>query len=269
MPKRVLMCLAEYFGVNFEINPWMHVEHQPSLAKALTQQQDLIQTLEKLGHQLEFLQPQPDCPDICFTANAAVVKGNKAFLSNLPPERQPEHPHHKAWFETHGFETTETSFRFGGGGDALWVGDTLLAGYGEPERRASDLEVHTELANFFGVEVVSLHAQDPRFYDLDMSVGILRPDLICYSPDALDHNSVNKLKKLKDVELIEVSLRDALGFGCNLQSDGNNVILPYRAPGLIKELERRGLNVFPLNINQFVFSGGGVRCLGLDLPPAD
>ncbi len=266
MTKRILMCKANYFGVNFEINPWMHVEHQPNLEKALSQQNELAHTLKSQGHQLEFIEPVPNCPDLCFTANAGVVKDSKVFLSNLPAERQPEHPYHKNWFESHGFAVKETNYRFGGGGDALWIGDVLLAGYGERDRRASDIEVHRELSDYFNVEVVSLHAKDPRFYDLDMSVGVLRPDLIAYSPDALDEPSQIKLKALPGVELIEVSLRDALGFGCNLQSDGTNVILPFRAPGLIKELESRGFNVFPININQFVFSGGGVRCLGLDLP---
>lgn len=266
MPKRILMSRATYFEVDFEINPWMHVEYQPNRALAIEQQDKLIQTLQSQGHQLEFLDPPPDCPDICFTANSAVVRGDQAFLSNLPRERQPEHPYHKAWFQSHGFKVRETNHRFGGGGDALWVGDTLLAGFGEPDRRASDLEVHAELADYFGVEVVSLHAQDARFYDLDMSVGILRPDLIAYSPDALDQTSQNRLKALKGVELIKVSLPDALGFGCNLQSDGTNVVLPYSAPGLIKDLEHYGFKPWPVNIDQFVFSGGGVRCLGLDLP---
>lgn len=259
------MCRADYFGVSFEINPWMNKSYQPNLAQALKQQTQLAETLQSFGHQIEWLKPQPECPDMCFTANASVVRGNKAFLSNLPLERQPEHAHHKAWFQNHGFTVQESSYRFGGGGDALWIGDTLIAGFGEPNRRASDLEVHSELANFFNTKVVSLHARDPRFYDLDMSVGILRPDLIAYSPDALDASSVAKLKALKDVELIEVSLQDALGFGCNLQSDGTNVVLPHRAPGLIKELQKRQFNVIPLIINQFVFSGGGVRCLGLDI----
>jgi N-dimethylarginine dimethylaminohydrolase len=269
MQKRILMARAEHFGVEFEINPWMDKEHQPSQEKALEQQDKIIDTLEGLGHKLEFINPSPECPDLCFTANAGVVRGNKVLLSHLPEARRPELPLHKQWFEEHGFETHQTSYRFGGGGDALWIGDTLVAGYADQSRRASDIEVHDELRQLFGTEVISLHTTDPRFYDLDMALGVLSPQLIAYCPDVFDNESIQKLKTLTDIELLEVSLPDALGFGCNLQSDGANVIISNRAPGLIKDLRGKDFNVLPHSIGQYMLSGGGIRCLGLDLPYED
>jgi N-dimethylarginine dimethylaminohydrolase len=265
-PKRILMCKAEHFGVNFEINPWMHKDNQPSREKALEQQDDIIKTLQDLGHQIVFIAPEPECPDMCFTANSAVVRGDLAFLGNLPTERQPEHPHYEQWFTSHGFSVHTTKYRFGGGGDALWVGDLLIAGYGPATRRATDLEVHKELRDVFGVKIVSVQTTDERFYDLDMAIAVINPNLIAYCKEVLDQESVMKIQVLDNVEAIEVSLEDALGFGCNLISDGKNILISDRAPGLIGELRNRGFNVLPHSIGQFMLSGGGIRCLGLDLP---
>ncbi len=260
------MCRADYYGLNYEINPWMNKAHQPDRAVALNQQDGIIKTLVRLGHELEFIEPDPGCPDMCFTANAGIVRGKRVFLANLPAERQPETPLHKQWFERNGFSTTQTKHRFGGGGDALWVGERIIAGYGPKSRRATDIEVHAELADYFGVEVVSVETTDERFYDLDMAIGVLNPNLIAYCPEVLTLESQQKLKGLEGIELIEVDLEDALGFGCNLISDGEHVIISNRAPGLIKTLRESDFKVLPHAIGQFMLTGGGVRCLGLDQP---
>ncbi len=265
--KRILVCPPTHYRVSYEINPWMQSDRQPDRDRACREHGALLETLAALGHAIEWLDPVAGCPDMCFTANAAVVRGERAFLANLPAERRPETPHHRRWLEAHGFRTRGTRHRFGGGGDALWCGDWLLAGYGPGDRRATDREAHEELAEFFGVPVVSLASTDRRFYDLDMVVGVLRPDLLAACTAALDAASVRRLQRLPGVEVLDVSLEDALGFGCNLMSDGRNVVLSDRAPGLIEALARRGFHVVPTAVSQFMLAGGGVRCLGLDLPP--
>jgi N-dimethylarginine dimethylaminohydrolase len=261
----LLMCRASEYGLNYEINPWMNATRKPDRAQALEQQQEIINTLQQLGHQIDFVDPGADMPDMCFAANAAVVRDGKVFLSNLPAERQPESPLYEAWFKSHGYQVQKTNHRFGGGGDALWCGDQLIAGSGDKSRRATDIEVHAELADYFGVNVASVAATDERFYDLDMAIGILSPELIAYCGAVLDEDSVAKLKSLEGIDAIEVGLDDALGFGCNLISDGHNVIISLGAPGLIKQLQDRGFNVLPHNIDQFMLTGGGVRCLALNL----
>lgn len=264
--KRILMCPATYYGLNYEINPWMHKDNQPNRDKAMEQQGKIIQTLQDLGHQIELIEPADGCPDMCFTANAGVVRDGKVLLSNLPAERQPEHEHFEKWFKEQGYSVQRTAYRFGGGGDALWVGDRLIAAYGPKERRASDIEVHTELAELFGVEVTSIQTTDERFYDMDMALAVLNPNLIAICSEVLSDESVDKLKNLNGIEVMNVAIEDALGFGCNLISDGENVIISNRAPGLIAQLKTKGFNVLPHSIGQFMLTGGGVRCLGLDLP---
>lgn len=264
--KRILMCPATHYGLNYEINPWMHKDNQPNRDKAVEQQNKIIESLSELGHTVELIEPATDCPDMCFTANAGVVRDGKVLLANLPAERQPEHPYFEKWFTEQGYSVQRTAYRFGGGGDALWVGDKLIAAYGPKDRRASDIEVHTELEKLFDVEVTSIQTTDERFYDMDMVVAVLRPNLIAICSEVLTDESVQKLKGMADMEVIDVALQDALGFGCNLISDGENVLISNRAPGLIAQLRDKGFNVLPHSIGQFMLTGGGVRCLGLDLP---
>lgn len=264
--KRILMCAPREFRVSYEINPWMDAARQPDRSLALAEHRAVVRSLSVRGHSIEWLDPVADCPDMCFTANAGVVRGGRAFVANLPEARRAETPHHRAWFEQRGFAVRHTRYRFGGAGDALWCGDRLLAGYGPRERRATDLEVHAELASHFDAEVVSLQSTDPRFYDLDMVVGVLSPSLVAYCPAVLDGPSMARLRSLPGVDGIEVSLDDALGFGCNLMSDGQTVITSAAAPGLVAQLRACGFEVVALPVSQFMLAGGGVRCLGLDLP---
>lgn len=260
------MCRATEFGVTYEINPWMSKDRQPNRAAAVDQQAAIVETLRGLGHIIEFVEPGSSLPDMCFTANAGVVKDKQVFLANLPAERQPEIPLYRSWFESQGYTAFQTEHRFGGGGDALWCGNRIIAGYGPVTRRSTDIAVHDELRQYFDVEVVSLQVTDPRFYDLDMSVAILSPTLIGYCADVLDAESIAKLTNLPGVEAFEVSMDDALAFGCNLISDCQNVLISNQAHGLIDELTKRGFNVLPHNISQFMLAGGGVRCLALNLP---
>ena len=129
--QRLLMCSARYFRVDYEINPYMHVGVQPDVDAALTEHENIVEAHLAAGRKVEFVDADPACPDMTYTANAAVVQGNRAVLATLPPERAPETPHHRAWLESHGFEVASTRYAFSGQGDALACGSLLLAAHGQ------------------------------------------------------------------------------------------------------------------------------------------
>ena len=53
--SRLLMCPPDYFGIEYEINPWMRVSNQSNGDRARTQWQALAQVLEnEVGAKLEF-----------------------------------------------------------------------------------------------------------------------------------------------------------------------------------------------------------------------
>ena len=103
---------------------------------------------------------------------------------------------------------------------------TLLAGYGF----RSDQGVAAELADLFGLPVVSLRLVDPRFYHLDTALCVLDADTAMYYPAAFDDAGRAALAE-QFTELIEAKDEDAEVLGLNAVSDGRHVVLPVQAAG--------------------------------------
>ena len=96
---KILMCPPDHFTVDYVINPWM-AGHEDSLSldKAKQQWQQLRDVVGQFA-EIVTIDPQPDLPDMVFTANAGAVYGNKAIASHfIPQERRAEEPIFKQWF---------------------------------------------------------------------------------------------------------------------------------------------------------------------------
>ncbi len=183
MTATVLMCRPDHFGIEYEINPWMHVAVKVDHALAAAQWDALYRTYVDLGVDIELAAPVAGLPDMVFTANAAVLWDGRAVLSNFHhAERQGEEVHWRQELERLGFDVHELprSLSFEGAGDALFVGDRLFCGYGFRTDRAS----HHPVARILEVDVVSLELTDPRFYHLDTCFCPLDATNVLAAPDA-------------------------------------------------------------------------------------
>ncbi|SFW91048.1 dimethylarginine dimethylaminohydrolase family protein [Amycolatopsis australiensis] len=259
--RRLLMCSAKYFRIDYEINPYMHTDVQPDPAAAVAEHDRIVAAHLAAGRTVEFVEADPMCPDMTYTANAAVVRGDRAVLATLPPERAPETPHYRAWLEANGFDVTDTPYAFSGQGDALACGDLLLAAHG----RRTDARVHRVLARHLGYEVVGLRTTSARWYDLDLAVAVIRPGrTLAYNPEALDQPSLRTLRGL-GLELIPVRPAEAARFALNLVSDGRTVTMTAGAPHLAADLRAQGLAVVELDTTELRKGGGGIRCTALTL----
>ncbi|MDX9699721.1 MAG: arginine deiminase family protein [Rhodocyclaceae bacterium] len=265
MSKRILMCPPEHFDIEYEINPWMHVSDPVLPARARAQWQALhdIYTRE-LGWQVALVPPQPGLPDMVFTANGGLVVGGRLVLPRFrQPERQGETPWFAAWFAQAGYtESLQPRHDFEGEGDALLWNDLLFAGY--PWR--SDQPAHRELAAWLGVTVVSLQLTDARFYHLDTALTIVDEHTVAVYPPAFTADSLAAIRAHVP-QVIEASTADAMAYGLNAMSDGRSIVLSDRATGLIECYRQRGMQVCPTPIDEFQKSGGGVKCLSLELRP--
>src|SRR5215472_18504488 len=97
------MCRPEHFGVEYEINPWMHVAVSVDHALAAAQWEALHSTYARLGVPVDLVEPRPGLPDMVFTANAAVVWNGTAVMSAFRhPERQGEEPFWREELERRG-----------------------------------------------------------------------------------------------------------------------------------------------------------------------
>ena len=260
----ILMCSPDHFGVEYEINPWMHVDNQVDRAAAQRQWDALHSVYESLGQSVVLAAPVAGLPDMVFTANAGVVWNGRAVLSRFRhPERQGEEPHWRAFFESAGFDVAAPprSMSFEGAGDALFVGETLFCGHGF----RTDRSAHRFVADALGVEVVSLELVDPRFYHLDTCFCPLNAQTVLYAPGAFSPASATTIRRLVP-HVIEVPPEVAAGFACNAIAVGNRVISSTAAGELSDRLQHEGFeSVVALPMTEFMKSGGGVRCLSLPL----
>ena len=265
MNSELLVSDATHFRVDYEINPYMHTDVQPDRAAAVKEHEAIVAAHLDAGRKVEYLPSVPECPDMVFTANAAVVRGDRAVLGDPPPERGPEIPYFRKWLGEQGYQVMDAPYAFSGQGDALAFGDLLLAGHGQ----RTDERMLAVLARELGYEVVPLRTVSARWYDLDLAVGVVGPDTLAYCPDALDEPSRQRLRGL-GADLIEVSVDEASRFALNLVSDGSVVTMTRGAPNLAARIRERGLRVVELDTTELAKGGGGVRCtaLTLDNPPA-
>jgi N-dimethylarginine dimethylaminohydrolase len=259
----ILMCRPERYGIEYEINPWMHVEVGVDRDTAIEQWERLHSAYIALGEQVELVEPVAGLPDMVFTANAAVVRDRSAVLSRFRhPERQGEEPLWQRALEERGFDVRVLDRRlsFEGAGDALFVGDRLFCGHGF----RTDRQAHREVGRALGVEVVSLELVDPRFYHLDTCFCPLNEQTVLFAPHAFSPASARTVRRLVP-HVIEVPPDVAAGFACNAITVGSRVISSLAAEGLTTPLHDAGYDTVALPMSEFIKAGGGVRCLSLPI----
>ncbi len=259
----LLMCRPDFYRIAYRLNPYMDPNGpQPDARLVKAEYKAIVAAHVAAGRTVRFLDPDPDQPDMTFTANAALIRGKKAVLGNLPPERAGEVAHARRWLETNGFEVADCPFLFSGQGDALPTGTgAVLKGRGWRSDPRSD----GFIADALGYEIIPVQTIGPEWYDCDLVFGVIAPGLIAVCWEALDAQSQQLLRDRADLEFIDVSLTDAQNFACNLVSDGETVVMADGAPELAAELARRGFSVVACPTTQLKLGGGGIRCTALAL----
>ena len=268
---RILMCPPDHFTVDYVINPWMAgQEDELDKARATEQWNTLKDELSEFAD-IVTMEPQPDLPDLVFTANAGVVYGDKAIASHfMPQERRAEEPHYKQWFRENGFKLLDLDEKIGfeGAGDCLFDrrGDWLWTGHGF----RTEIEAHPEIAAYFDKEVVSVRLTDSRFYHIDTCMCPLTDGFLMYHPPAFDFDSRIAIeKRVPPHKRIVVDTMDAGNFACNAVNIGDMVFLNQASDPLKARLMLAGFHVREVNLSEFLKAGGSAKCLTLKLtePP--
>ncbi len=264
--SRLLVCPPDYFGIEYEINPWMRVSNRVDHERAVRQWHELMRVLEgDVGTVLERMTPIPDLPDLVFTANAGVVHGRTAVVSHFRyPERQREEAHFEGWFRDHGYEilTLDEKVFFEGAGDLLGFADVWFGGY----RQRSDIRAFPILSDLFKKEIIPLELVDSRFYHLDTCLCPLSGGDLLYYPAAFDSYGQEVIKdRMVSEQLLAVPEGEALKFACNAVCVGKHVVLPAGCSDTMALLESRGYRPHPVPLDEFMKSGGSAKCLTLAL----
>jgi N-dimethylarginine dimethylaminohydrolase len=264
---RILMCPPDYYGIHYEINPWMSRQRQSDAAVARAQWEGLRSVLIEAGADIAILPPVEGLPDLVFTANAAMIYRRIAMMSRFRhPERQGEAEYDEAWLRADGFEIKHVpeELHFEGAGDALFCGDTLFAGY----RIRSHARGHQEIGETLGCRVIPLELVDAYYYHLDTCFCPLARDVAIYHPAAFDEYGRTALAAHVP-RLIEVREEEAQSFACNAVVVGRTVVTNTGCPELHAALRAAGFAPRETPLAEFVKAGGSAKCLTLRLDGED
>jgi N-dimethylarginine dimethylaminohydrolase len=261
---KLLLCAPTYYGIEYEINPWMSRSRQSDPRRALSEWQALRGILvDELHIEVELVEPRPGLPDMVFTANAGFVSDNKFIASRFRHEvRQREEPIFQAWFRQRGFDIVHLppEYYFEGEGDLLPCGDLLFAGY----HIRSDAAAHQRTAEIIEREILSLELTSEWFYHLDTCLCPLSDHQAIFYPAAFDSYG-RKVLEHHIPDLIAVSTVEAERFACNAIVAGNSVVMNSDCPKVRNDLERSGVRVFETALDEFIKAGGSAKCLVLTI----
>jgi N-dimethylarginine dimethylaminohydrolase len=262
----LFMCRPDYFGIEYEINPWMSLERQADRGLACEQWEALYEFLRnELRLDVQLIDPRPGLPDMVFTANAGLARGKKFVVANFRnEERRGEVPYYATWFEKEGYLVYNLSsdLYFEGEGDVLFADETsAFAGY----LIRSDVTSHARVAELLNVRIVSLELADPRFYHLDTCFCPLSPGTVVYYPGAFD-SYAREVISANFPDRIEVTQEEAVQFVCNAIVIGKHYIQPAGGRASLRPaLEKRGYCVHEFDLSEFIKAGGAAKCLVLKL----
>ncbi|HEY0394911.1 MAG TPA: arginine deiminase-related protein [Candidatus Elarobacter sp.] len=267
MATRLLVCPPGHYDVRYAINPWMAAHVGDAAPDAVRQWERFVEIVGCAGDvEIVRVEPQPQMPDIVFTANAALMIGNLAIVSSFRhAERRREQPLYRAALARAGFATTflrQTYFE--GAGDALFdrVRPLLYAGYGWRTERGATLQ----LQEIVGCRVLPLLLVDERFYHLDTALCPLASGHVLAYMDAFSPHAQTMLRRaVEPGYLIEVSVDDALRFACNAVEIGDAVVMHDCSRRLRERLHDAGYRVFRTELTEFLKAGGSAKCLTLRL----
>lgn len=261
--RRFLMCPPTYFGVVYEINPWMHAEVTVDRDLAQLQWDALRLALIEAGAEVLELAPVDTLPDLVFTANAGLVDGNTFIPASFRhPQRQGETPHATAWFREAGFtiRPLPAGLIHEGAGDALPFDEVLLSGY----RMRSDAPSHAAVARIARAQVRAVELVDPRLYHLDLVFCPIDARRAIVAPMGLDDHGRQVIEDLVP-EPIMLDDDEALAFCANAVVIDRTIIMPSCPTRLERLLVSAGLTVAVLDLSEFLKAGGAARCLTLAL----
>ena len=260
-----MLCPPDYFGVEYEINAWMHRSVPVDSELVQAQWQGLVRNLESAGATVETMPPVRGLPDMVFTANAGLVDGDRFLVSRFRyPERQPEAACDRAWFRQKGFRLLDLSGDpapyFEGAGDALPFTGQLVAGYGP----RSEKTAYNLVSDLLGIRVVPVRLVDPRFYHVDLTFCPLDDRHAIVNPYGWDADGCAAIKKLVPEPLV-LEEDEAATFCANSVVVGSTILMPACSPRVGRILESWGFDVCVTPVTEFLKAGGGVRCLTLAL----
>ena len=260
--KELYLCPPTFLELKYEINPWMDTSQPFSRARAREQWDGLVEIFRKLApERVHIVPPREGLVELCFLGDSVFTIGKKAvFGSFRHPERAPERDYVVEQMTARGFSgpIVPPGVYYEGSGETVLWRDLILLGFGQ---RSNEDVMHL-LEETFNRKVISFEMVLPEFYHLDTAIFPLDDNTLVYYPPCFGPIDTATLKGL-DCELVAVTEDEAHAFACNSLVFEGRVLVNREATSFIRTLEKRGWDVIPIEVSEFLKFGGGHKCLTL------
>jgi len=257
------MCPADYFGVFYKINPWMDMANKVDSLRANKQRNELVTIYKDLGIKVCNIDPIDGLPDMVFAANGFFAIGKRAVVSRFRhKERQQETTYFNEWLKQNNFDVVDPGkIIYEGEGDTFLVSDTIYQGWGF----RSDPEIVKVFREAFpNNDVKLLHLINDKFYHFDTCFFPIAANLVYYYEDAFD-SETNKIIRNSFKKAISVTKEEAMTFSLNSIRHNNIIIVNSHSKKFTERLRSEGFEVVPVDVSEFMKSGGSVKCLTNEL----
>jgi N-dimethylarginine dimethylaminohydrolase len=261
--KKVLLCPPKFYDIEYEINPWMHIENKVEQEKVKKEFEELKKVYQRLGVEILEIEQEKGLPDMVYAANFGFPKNNLFIPSNyLYKERKNETKFAIKYFEKLGFsiKSLPDEIYFEGQGDLLTVGGKYFYGYG----KRSDQKAKEYLEKFLGASLIDFKLINPYYYHLDT----------CFAPFDKSTVAINKESFLPEgletvyqnfPHVIEVSKEDNGLIACNLVVVGKTIVIGKGISQKLKEdFAKFGFLAIEVPMQEYRKGGGSIKCLTLE-----
>ncbi len=261
--KKVLLCPPTFYDIEYEINPWMHVENKVNQGKVKEEYEQLKQVYKDLHVEVLEISPAQGLPDMIYAANIGFPIGKSFIKANFRyPQRRKEAELAAAYFRKLGFEilTLPPNVFFEGQGDLLTVSGKYFFGWG----KRSTKDGRDFISQMLGSKCMDFELLDPYFYHLDMSFAPLDSKTAVINPRSFTKEGLLRLKS-EFPRIIETSKEDNKIIACNLLVIGKNVVIGKGiSDQLRKDFDRYGFSVREVPTEEYRKGGGSVKCVTLE-----
>jgi len=262
----ILIAPTHYF-VRGHDNPY--IQEHVDISKAKEQHHHLASLLPSARM---FNSPHRDA---VFVANSALVLHGLPRVVLLSHMKYAHRNHeipiirnilHSLQYTTFKFPSSHV---FEGQGEAFWFGNTLFCGYGYRSTRSSCAILQHVLHKIYSSYhkptplVVPLRLEDSRFYHLDIAMLKLSDTECIVHADAFSSKTIQTIKSLIPVVHV-ITTSNTLCLNAIVYR--NTLITNQLSVSDQRKLESiTHLPIVQVNTSAFNASGGGVRCMILDL----
>lgn len=261
--KKVLLCPPTHFDIEYEINPWMHVENKVEQAKVQVEFAALKKVYTDLEVEMLEIPQEKGLPDMVYAANYGSPTGSAFIKSNYKyNERKKEAELAKEYFKKLGFSILKLpeAIAFEGQGDLLTIRGEYFFGWG----KRSDYEAKEYLHHFLGKEIHDFRLIDPYYYHLDTCFTPLDEKTVMINPRSFEPDGIEKIKKLFPSVII-TSEEDNNYLACNAVVVGKSVVIAKGITQQLKDnLSTYGYTTIEVPMDEFRKGGGSVKCLTLE-----